>query len=156
VRAVLGLFNAIALVVYKDGLESVYGRGVGRWYALLQMAQFHVIFYASRTLPNMFAFGLSKSLYLRIKCRILMVCSNLCIPLLSSHLFSSRSNQNSSPPKTRHLPICLRRCSLPLRNRHPSVHSTRIYAHLPADLSTNHGSSWTIQCWSCVGCLSID
>jgi alpha-1,6-mannosyltransferase len=61
VRAVLGLFNAIALVIFKDGLESAYGKNTGRWYALLQMSQFHVIYYASRTLPNMFAFGLSMS-----------------------------------------------------------------------------------------------
>lgn len=69
VRAVLGLFNAIALVAFKDGLESAYGKNAGRWYALLQMSQFHVIYYASRTLPNMFAFGLSMSsslLYRRI------------------------------------------------------------------------------------------
>ena len=62
VRAVLGLFNGLALLRFKDGLVKAYGRGVGRWYVLLQASQFHVMFYASRTLPNMFAFGLSKLL----------------------------------------------------------------------------------------------
>ena len=60
VRAVLGLFNAFALLRYKDGLDSAFGKDVGRWYILLQASQFHVIYYASRTLPNMFAFGLSE------------------------------------------------------------------------------------------------
>ena len=60
VRAVLGLFNAFALLKYKSGLEKAFGKNVGRWYAILQAGQFHVIYYASRTLPNMFAFGLSE------------------------------------------------------------------------------------------------
>lgn len=59
VRAVLGIFNAYALLRYKAGLERAFGRNVGRWYILLQASQFHVVYYASRTLPNMFAFGLS-------------------------------------------------------------------------------------------------
>lgn len=60
-RAVLGLFNAFAILRFKTNLGRAYGLSVARWYALFQASQFHVIFYASRTLPNMFAFGLSKS-----------------------------------------------------------------------------------------------
>ncbi|KAI0102343.1 glycosyltransferase family 22 protein [Hypoxylon sp. NC0597] len=59
VRGLLGLFNAAALLVFKRNVESAFGRSTARWYALLQLGQFHVIFYASRTLPNMFAFGLT-------------------------------------------------------------------------------------------------
>ncbi|PBP19564.1 Alg9-like mannosyltransferase [Diplocarpon rosae] len=59
VRATLGLFNAFALYKYASGLGAAYGRDVGRWYIALQASQFHVIFYASRTLPNMFAFGIT-------------------------------------------------------------------------------------------------
>lgn len=63
VRGVLGLLNAFALLRYKDGLDKAFGTAVGRWYILLQASQFHVMYYASRTLPNMFAFGLSKTPY---------------------------------------------------------------------------------------------
>ena len=61
VRALLGMFNAAGLLGFARGLRRAYGAGVARWYLLLQASQFHVIFYASRTLPNMFAFGLSMS-----------------------------------------------------------------------------------------------
>ncbi|KAI6711807.1 alg9-like mannosyltransferase [Diplocarpon mali] len=59
VRAALGLWNASALCRYASGLGAAYGRDVGRWYTALQASQFHVMFYASRTLPNMFACGLA-------------------------------------------------------------------------------------------------
>ncbi|PQE29108.1 Alg9-like mannosyltransferase protein [Rutstroemia sp. NJR-2017a BBW] len=59
VRAALGLFNAGALLRYGKVLKGAFGEDVGRWYMLLQICQFHVLFYASRTLPNMFAFGLT-------------------------------------------------------------------------------------------------
>ncbi|KAI1765302.1 glycosyltransferase family 22 protein [Hypoxylon sp. FL1150] len=59
VRGVLGLFNAGALIMFKSNVERAFGRPTARWYALLQLSQFHVLFYASRTLPNMFAFGLT-------------------------------------------------------------------------------------------------
>lgn len=59
VRAVLGLANAAALWSVKGGVDIAYGRTAGRWYLLLQASQFHVIYYASRTLPNMFAFVLT-------------------------------------------------------------------------------------------------
>ncbi|KAH8675551.1 glycosyltransferase family 22 protein [Xylariales sp. PMI_506] len=59
VRAVLGLFNAWCLLVFKDRVAKAFGQSTGRWYTVLQASQFHVLFYASRTLPNMFAFGLT-------------------------------------------------------------------------------------------------
>jgi alpha-1,6-mannosyltransferase len=61
VRALLGLFNAASLLFFASRLERGLGRGVARWWILLTAGQFHIIFYASRTLPNMFAFGLSTS-----------------------------------------------------------------------------------------------
>ncbi|KAH6619569.1 glycosyltransferase family 22 protein [Chaetomium sp. MPI-SDFR-AT-0129] len=59
VRALLGLFNAGCLLYFARNLRRAYGPGPARWYLLLQASQFHVLFYASRTLPNMFAFGLT-------------------------------------------------------------------------------------------------
>ncbi|KAI3323461.1 glycosyltransferase family 22 protein [Xylariaceae sp. AK1471] len=59
VRAILGLANSAALLVFKSNLERTFGRSTARWYALLQASQFHVLFYASRLLPNMFAFCLT-------------------------------------------------------------------------------------------------
>lgn len=58
VRAVLGLWNAACLVYYRNGVESAFGRTTANWFVLFQASAFHVMFYASRTLPNFFAFGL--------------------------------------------------------------------------------------------------
>ncbi|KAL0938748.1 Alg9-like mannosyltransferase [Colletotrichum truncatum] len=59
VRALLGLANAAVLIVFARGLGKGLGVGVQRWWVLLLASQFHIIFYASRTLPNMFAFALT-------------------------------------------------------------------------------------------------
>jgi alpha-1,6-mannosyltransferase len=56
VRAVLGLANAMALLSLRSAVDTAYGKIAGRWFVLFQASQFHVMFYASRTLPNMFAF----------------------------------------------------------------------------------------------------
>ena len=60
VRAILGLYNAAALIYFRTCVTKAFGRGAGLWFSLLQVSQFHVLFYASRTLPNTFAFGLSE------------------------------------------------------------------------------------------------
>jgi len=59
VRAVLGLFNACCLIYFRNGVAKAFGKNAARWYALFQASQFHVMYYASRTLPNFFAFGLT-------------------------------------------------------------------------------------------------
>ncbi|KAL1893787.1 Dol-P-Man:Man(7)GlcNAc(2)-PP-Dol alpha-1,6-mannosyltransferase [Sporothrix stenoceras] len=59
VRGVLGLANAGAMVSLSRSLGAACGQSAGRWYLVLQASQFHVLFYASRTLPNMFAFFLT-------------------------------------------------------------------------------------------------
>ncbi|KAH5203120.1 mannosyltransferase [Parastagonospora nodorum] len=55
VRAILGLMNAAALIAFGRSVQKAFGTSAGIWYALFQASQFHVIYYASRTLPNMFA-----------------------------------------------------------------------------------------------------
>lgn len=59
VRAVLGGLNASALAIFARSIQRAYGPRVAAWYVVLQASQFHLWYYASRTLPNMFAFPLS-------------------------------------------------------------------------------------------------
>ncbi|KAJ5892361.1 hypothetical protein N7504_009052 [Penicillium tannophilum] len=58
-RAILGLYNAFALSTFAYGLRRSFGQTVAIWYLLFQSSQFHLIYYASRPLSNMFAFGLT-------------------------------------------------------------------------------------------------
>jgi alpha-1,6-mannosyltransferase len=58
-RAALGLINAAALFSVKGAVDTAFGKVASRWFILLQVGQFHVMYYASRTLPNMFAFALT-------------------------------------------------------------------------------------------------
>ena len=59
VRAVLGLFNSFAILSYRNAVLRVFGRETANWYMILQASQFHIIFWASRTLPNFIAFGIT-------------------------------------------------------------------------------------------------
>ncbi|TVY53214.1 Dol-P-Man:Man(7)GlcNAc(2)-PP-Dol alpha-1,6-mannosyltransferase [Lachnellula cervina] len=79
-RAVLGLFNTYSLLRFKNGLDREFGRGVGMWFILLMAGQFHVLFYASRTLPNMYAFGLTT------------LASNALLPLTGSRKINGESS----------------------------------------------------------------
>ncbi|KAK0938850.1 Dol-P-Man:Man(7)GlcNAc(2)-PP-Dol alpha-1,6-mannosyltransferase [Friedmanniomyces endolithicus] len=58
-RGTLGLVNVAALFSVKTAVDTAFGRTAGVWYVLLQASQFHVMYYASRTLPNIFAFSLT-------------------------------------------------------------------------------------------------
>ncbi|KAG6041558.1 hypothetical protein E4U41_003574 [Claviceps citrina] len=59
VRAVLAVFNASCLAVFGRAVRAAFGRAAGRWWTVLLVSQFHVVYYLGRTLPNMFAFGLT-------------------------------------------------------------------------------------------------
>lgn len=61
VRAVLGLFNAFCLLSFRNGVSRTFGRNAANWFTVFQAGQFHMMYYASRTLPNFFAFGFSRS-----------------------------------------------------------------------------------------------
>ena len=73
VRGVLGLLNAAALVAFGRSVQKAFGTSAGIWYALFQASQFHVIYYSSRTLPNMFAFVFSKLVFEHLKIRWLIM-----------------------------------------------------------------------------------
>ena len=60
VRAVLGLWNALCLLYYRNNVRRAFGRGTAIWFTLFQANGFHLMYYASRTLPNFFAFGLGE------------------------------------------------------------------------------------------------
>lgn len=62
VRAVLGGMNAVALVIFGREVERAFGPITASWYVVLQASQFHLWYYASRTLPNTFSFFLSTSI----------------------------------------------------------------------------------------------
>ena len=57
----MGLSNAFALLAFGASVQKAFGKPARFWFIILQASQFHVIYYASRTLPNMFAFALSMS-----------------------------------------------------------------------------------------------
>ncbi|KAF7544215.1 hypothetical protein G7Z17_g10131 [Cylindrodendrum hubeiense] len=59
VRGLLGALNATALLVMRNSLRAAFGKGVANWWVVLLVGQFHVNYYLSRTLPNMYAFGLT-------------------------------------------------------------------------------------------------
>ncbi|PKY07477.1 hypothetical protein P168DRAFT_324884 [Aspergillus campestris IBT 28561] len=58
-RAILGIANSFALMSFASGVRRAFGQTTAVWYLLFQASQFHVIYYASRTLSNMFAFGIA-------------------------------------------------------------------------------------------------
>ncbi|KAK9456418.1 Alg9-like mannosyltransferase family-domain-containing protein [Dipodascopsis uninucleata] len=58
-RGVLGCINAWSLIYLRACIRKAFGKMTAFWFGLFQLSQFHIIYYASRTLPNMFAFPLT-------------------------------------------------------------------------------------------------
>lgn len=55
VRLVLGICNGSALICLSRKISKTHGTGTKYFFLAFQATQFHVMYYASRTLPNMFA-----------------------------------------------------------------------------------------------------
>lgn len=56
VRLVLAFTSALALLFVASRVRSTYGGRTARYLLLLSATQFHVPFWAGRTIPNMLAF----------------------------------------------------------------------------------------------------
>ncbi|KAF4988653.1 hypothetical protein FGRMN_9620 [Fusarium graminum] len=59
VRGLLSIANIAALLAFRHSLKRAYGPGVSAWWVVFMASQFHINYYLSRTLPNMYAFGLT-------------------------------------------------------------------------------------------------
>ncbi|KAJ3052141.1 dolichyl-P-Man:Man(7)GlcNAc(2)-PP-dolichol alpha-1,6-mannosyltransferase [Rhizophlyctis rosea] len=55
VRGLLGLFIAASLSIPRRSISKVFGKAVATWFSIFTITQFHLLFWASRTLPNIFA-----------------------------------------------------------------------------------------------------
>jgi alpha-1,6-mannosyltransferase len=55
VRIVLGVLGGIALRSFRVEVRKKFGKEVETAFTIITCSQFHLIFYISRTLPNVFA-----------------------------------------------------------------------------------------------------
>ncbi|KAI3640181.1 hypothetical protein MIR68_001059 [Amoeboaphelidium protococcarum] len=58
VRLSLGLLTAFSLSIFRCSVQKHFGWLCSVMFTLLTMSQFHLMYYASRTLPNVFAFNI--------------------------------------------------------------------------------------------------
>ena len=59
VRAVLGVLVLSGLQRFRSAIRLKYGKNVNRWHLAITISQFHLMFYLSRPLPNIYALVLT-------------------------------------------------------------------------------------------------
>lgn len=54
-RGILATFFCLSLVRLRKMATKHYGRSIGVYFIIITLCQFHLLFYSSRPLPNVFA-----------------------------------------------------------------------------------------------------
>lgn len=62
-RSILGLLSCLSIAHFRNGITSKFGERASQLTGLLLACQFHICFYMSRTLPNVFALILCLNAY---------------------------------------------------------------------------------------------
>ncbi|EYC06092.1 hypothetical protein Y032_0078g1187 [Ancylostoma ceylanicum] len=102
VRFVLGMTNVIAFLNFARAVRKHFGAETALFLRLIVASQFHMLFYASRPLPNTFAFVLEENLFryinreksfvrrlLYVGCCLHLICNLLCT---SAFLYAGARN----------------------------------------------------------------
>eukprot|EP01027_Heterolobosea_sp_BB2_P009588 GEZU01014115.1.p1 GENE.GEZU01014115.1~~GEZU01014115.1.p1 ORF type:complete len:604 (-),score=139.97 GEZU01014115.1:371-2182(-) len=55
VRFILGFLVVLAIAHFRRSIQTCFGRDTSKMFALITVAQFHLLFYSTRLLPNTFA-----------------------------------------------------------------------------------------------------
>ena len=59
VRGALAMTVLVSLQRFRAAIETKFGPETATWHLLITSSQFHIMFYASRPLPNIFALALA-------------------------------------------------------------------------------------------------